>query len=101
VCRGMHGILALPGVNPDFLWRLNAPMSFMRLSSRNAHTQLCRGLRGRKSEGPGFPVEVECSHELHAPFCKEKRINKPVEGCKAGNPGVPDKCWTGARSDTK
>jgi hypothetical protein len=32
-------------------------------------------------------VEVECSNELHAPFFTEKRINNPVEGCKAGNPG--------------
>jgi hypothetical protein len=36
---------------------------------------------------PGFPVEVECSDELHAPFFTEKRINNAVEGCEAGNPG--------------
>ena len=50
---------------------------------------------------PGFPVEVECSNELHAPFFTEKRIKNPVEGCEAGKPGVPGECWTGARSDTK
>jgi hypothetical protein len=45
-CPAMHGILALPGVYPDFLWRLNAPMSFMRLSSRKrAYTTLSRAAR--------------------------------------------------------
>ena len=33
-------------------------------------------------------MEVECSHELHAPFFTESRINNPVEGCEAGNPGA-------------
>jgi hypothetical protein len=42
---------------------------------------------------PGFPVEVECSDELHAPFFTEKRIHNSVEGCEAGNRGYPDFLW--------
>jgi hypothetical protein len=30
----------------------------------------------------GFPVEVECSDELHAPFFTEKRINNRVEAVR-------------------
>jgi hypothetical protein len=36
---------------------------------------------------PDFPVEVECSGQLHAPFFTERRRNYPIQGCVAGNPG--------------
>jgi hypothetical protein len=37
---------------------------------------------------PGFPVDFNGFHELHAAFFMESRTRSPVYGRVAGNPGT-------------